>query len=117
MLLVVSAPVAVGHHFSGSPLPLNETPVCTTPLSPTTIRTKGERVAAVWADALRGMKVSSIGNPSINPPAPRSTIRRFIRNEFESVFFMAAASGKTVEERVAGHDGEHEIMQVDHSRA
>ena len=50
--------------------------------------TNGERVA-VCADALRGMKASSSGRPSISPPAPRRTIRRFMRNGFESWFFMA----------------------------
>ena len=91
ILSFVSAPVAVGQNFSGSPAPPRVTPAWTTPLSPTTMRTNGDR-AAVCADALRGMKVSSSGRPSISPPAPRRTIRRFIvRNGFECLFFMAPA--------------------------
>src|SRR5689334_3026611 len=105
MLALVSEPVAVGQNFSGSELTLKDTPAWTTPLSPTTMSTNGERTA-VCADALRGMKVSSSGRPSISPPAPRMTIRRFIR--FASVFFMARLSGKAIEEGVARHDGELE---------
>src|SRR6478735_11867417 len=116
ILSLVSAPVAVGQNFSGSPAPPRVTPAWTTPLSPTTMRTNGDRVA-VCADALRGMNVSSSGRPSISPPAPRMTIRRFIRNGFASVFFMARLSGKAIEEGVARHHGELEIMQRDHSGA
>src|SRR6478735_1119736 len=116
MLALVSAPVAVGQNFSGSLLTLRETPAWTTPLSPTTMRTNGDRVA-VCAAAFRGMNVSSSGRPSISPPAPRRTIRRLIRNGFASGFFMARLSGKAIEERVARHDGELEIMQRDHSGA
>jgi len=79
ILSLVKDPVAVGQNFSGSPAPPKLTPACTTPLSPTTMRTNGDRAAAVCAEALRGMKASSIGRPSINPPAPRTTIRRFMR--------------------------------------
>src|SRR5215203_3363499 len=110
ILSLVSAPDAVGQNFSGSPAPPRVTPAWTTPLSPTTMRTKGDR-AAVCADALRGMKVSSSGRPSISPPAPRRTIRRFIvRNGFACLFFMAPLSGKAIEERVTGHDGERQIV-------
>src|SRR6185436_2754229 len=116
MLALVSAPVAVGQNFSGSELTLRDTPAWTTPLSPTTSNTNGDR-AAVCADAFRGMKVSSNGRPSINPPAPRRTIRRFMWNGFESVFFMARLSGKAIEERVVGDDGELEVVQRDHSGA
>src|ERR1041384_5375337 len=116
MLVFVSAPVAVGQNFSGSELTLSDTPACTTPLSPTTMSTNGER-EAVCADAFRGMNVSSSGRPSISPPAPRRTIRRFIWNGFASLFFMARLSGQAIEERVARHHGELEIMQRDHSGA
>src|SRR4051794_17494250 len=112
MLVLVRVPAAVGQNFSGSALPPRVTPAWTTPLSPTTMMTNGERVA-VCADALRGIKPSSSGRPSIKPPAPRSTVRRFISKA--SRFFIASLrSGKAIEERIARHDAELEIAQGGH---
>src|SRR6185369_10461700 len=74
--------------------------------------TKGERAAAAWAAASRGMKVSSSGRPSMSPPAPRSTFLRVISGDrglfMASLFFD---SGKAVEEVFARYDGEFQVME------
>src|SRR5689334_14049936 len=79
------------------------------------MRTKGDRVA-VCASALPDMNVSSMGSPSMKPPVPLSIKRRLTMNGFDVSFFMSLIrSRKAIEERLAGHDGQREITEVEHA--